>query len=66
MSTVYFDLDYNSIFLQDGWTPLFDASKQNHTDVMELLINHGAKLDIKNKVTLYIPHTSHHGLYYVC
>ena len=41
------------MFLQDGeWTPLLLANYSNHTDVLELLINHGAQLDIINNVSL--------------
>ena len=49
------------MFLQDAeWTPLFTASYKNHTDVMELLIQCGAQLDIINNVSLtyYNFHTS--------
>ena len=38
------------MFLQDGWTPLLDASEEGKTDVVELLIKHGAQINIKNKV----------------
>ena len=41
-----------SVFLQGGeWTPLLLASYNNHTDVLELLINHGAHLDAVNNVS---------------
>ena len=39
------------MLIQNGWTPLLDASDEGETDVVELLIKHGAQLDIKNKVT---------------
>ena len=42
--------DGTFMFVQDGWTPLLDASDYGETDVVELLIKHGAQLDIKNKV----------------
>ena len=40
------------IFHQNGWTPLLLASCNplGKTDVVELLIKHGAQLAIKNKV----------------
>ena len=41
-----------AVFLQGGkWTPLLLASYNNHTDVLELLINHGAQLDAVNNVS---------------
>ena len=43
--------DCTFMFLQDGWTPLLaNVSNETKTDVVELLINHGAQLDNKNKV----------------
>ena len=42
--------DGTFMFIQDGWTPLLDASDEGKTDVVELLFRHGAQLDIKNKV----------------
>ena len=41
-----------AVFLQGHeWTPLLLASYSNQTDVMELLINHGAQLDAVNNVS---------------
>ena len=41
-----------SVFLQGPeWTPLLLASYYNQTDVLELLINHGAQLDAVNNVS---------------
>ena len=40
----------NCIIQDTDWTPLLLAVDESHTDVLELLIKHGAKLDIKNKV----------------
>ena len=41
-----------SVFLQDGeWTPLLLASYNNHTGILELLINHGAQVDTVNNVS---------------
>ena len=42
------------MFLQIGWTPLFVASSYDHPAVVELLIEHGAQLDIKNNVTFVL------------
>ena len=40
--------------LQNNWTPLMYASIEGSAGVVELLIQHGAQLDIKNEViTLY-------------
>ena len=36
--------------LQDGWTPLLFACSGGHKEVVEILIKHGAELDMKNKV----------------
>ena len=38
------------VFQGAEWTPLLLASHANQTDVMELLIQHGAQLDTINKV----------------
>ena len=44
-------LHYTSyVSIQNEWTPLLVSSHQGHTDVIELLIKHGAQLNIKNKV----------------
>ena len=41
-----------TVFLQGPeWTPLLLASYNNHTDVLELVINHGAQLDAVNNVS---------------
>ena len=40
------------MFLQGPkWTPLLLASYANQTDVVELLIQHGAQLDVRNKAS---------------
>ena len=36
---------------QDGATPLFQAAQNNHTTVVEVLIKHGAKVDIAKDVS---------------
>ena len=43
------------------WTPVLVASYNNQIDVLELLIRHGAQLDVRNKVYklllyYYTPH----------
>ena len=35
---------------QDGWTALMLASDSGRTDVVQLLLSSGAKLDLQNKV----------------
>ena len=43
--------DDTFMFIQDGWTPLLtNVSREPKIDVVELLIKHGAQLDIKNEV----------------
>ena len=37
-------------FLQEQWTPLIFASAYGQAAVIEVLIKHGAKLDVKNNV----------------
>ena len=36
--------------LQDGWTALMLASDSGHTDIVQLLLSSGAKVDLQNKV----------------
>ena len=36
--------------MQDGTTPLFIASQEGHSDVVNLLISHGANLDKSGEV----------------
>ena len=37
--------------IQDGWTPLLEASSNGHRDIAELLLKHKAAIDHQNKVT---------------
>jgi ankyrin repeat protein len=37
-------------FLQDGWTPLFFAVKQGHVETLQLLLEHGAAVNIESNV----------------
>ena len=41
---------------QDGWTALIGASFYGHKDVVKLLTDKGAKLDIQNKVSIELVH----------
>ena len=36
------------------WTPLLLASNKNHIDVLELLIQHGAQLDVRDQVSVTV------------
>ena len=36
-------------WLADGWTPLHEAAARGLMDTTRLLVEHGARLDIKNK-----------------
>ena len=51
-----FALIYDIEFFQGAelWTPVLLASHQNQIDVLELLVQHGAQLDVRNQVTLII------------
>ena len=46
------------MFLQGAelWTPVLIASYSNQIDVLELLIQHSAQLDIRNKVSVILLH----------
>ena len=39
-----------SFLPQDGWSALMLASDSGHTDVVQLLLSSGAKVDLQNKV----------------
>ena len=36
--------------LQNGWTPLHFAVNQDHLEIVELLLEHGAAVDIESNV----------------
>ena len=40
------------IFGQDKWTPLMAASHSGHVNVVKVLLQHGASVDLQNKVKL--------------
>ena len=40
------------IFGQDKWTPLMIASHNGHVDVVNVLLQYGASVNLKNKVKL--------------
>ena len=42
------------IFGQDKWTPLMLASQNGHVDVVNVLLQHGASVDLQDKVKLHM------------
>ena len=40
------------IFVQRGWTSLMKACYQGHNEIIDLLLAAGAKIDLKNQVSL--------------
>ena len=40
--------------LQNGATPLIAASQNGHKDIVEVLLNHGAEVDLPNKVSVCV------------
>ena len=40
--------------LQNGWSPLLVACNEGHAELVEILIKHGAQVDIKDKVLQFI------------
>ena len=51
MNYVYIVLHHS---LQDGTTPLILASLKGHKDIVEVLLNHGAEVDLPNKVSVCV------------
>ena len=48
---VLYNSSYMFVFVQVGeWSPVLIASYFNRVDVLELLIQHGAQLDVRGKV----------------
>ena len=48
--------------MQRGITPLFNASYQGRNDLIQLLIEHGAVVDLPNDVSLCYMHSALHIL----
>ena len=46
--------------LQDGNTPLIAASLKGHKDIVEVLFNHGAEVDLPDKVSVFIRYSYLH------
>ena len=40
------------IVYQDGWTALMIASEKGHKEVVKLLLDHGANINMQNKVSV--------------
>ena len=40
--------------LQNGNTPLIAASQKGHKDIVEVLLNHGAEVDLPDKVSVFV------------
>ena len=38
-------------YLKDGWTPLQWAAQENNKECLELLLSHGAKVNVKENVS---------------
>ena len=51
MNYVYIVLHHS---LQDGNTLLSFASHKGHKDIVEVLLNHGAEVDLPNKVSVCV------------
>ena len=41
----------HNIIIQDGETAIFFAARSGNEDIIKLLVNHGAAVDIRNMVT---------------
>ena len=51
MNYVYIVLHHS---LQYGDTPLIAASQEGHKDIVEVLLNHGAEVDLPNMVSVCV------------
>ena len=63
MNYVYIIL-YHS--LQNGDTPLIAASQNGHKDIVEVLLNHGAEVDLPDKVSVCVScgYLNFHAVWY--
>ena len=57
---VNFFIFFSLTFLQDGGTPLYMASQNGHTSVVDILLRHGADPNIATTVSVEISSTSYH------
>ena len=42
------------IYLQDGWTAIYNAALAGYADIVKILIDHGAKVDLRDTVCIDI------------
>ena len=49
---MYYDIGLMFNSLQDGSTALIKAAEKGHTSIVKILVDHGAAVDIQNKVTI--------------
>ena len=54
MNYVYIVLHHSP---QDGNTPLIVASQKGHKDIVEVLLNHEAEVDLPDKVSICVVST---------
>ena len=47
-----------SILLQDGWHSLMYASRNGHVEVVDKLLQHGARVDLQSKVCFTFQNSS--------
>ena len=47
---VYNVIDVCHVILQDGWTPLHEACRGGHLEVVRFLLVHGAQVQDKDQV----------------
>ena len=62
-------MPYTCFTVQDGFSPLYVASQEGHTDVVDLLLKAGADVHQMSKVhvlPLYMPPTCTCGAFLFC
>ena len=42
----------SGFLMQQGWTPLYIAAERNYSDIIPVLVEKGAHIDIRDKVWL--------------
>ena len=43
-----------SALLEDGWTAIYNAALAGSTDIVKILIDHGAKVDLRDTVYAWL------------
>ena len=38
------------MYIQDGWTAIYNAALAGHANIVKILIDHGAKVDLQDTV----------------